>query len=169
MCLIELAFLLAGVLLLVFGKLPLGRISVQGVPARIMGGVLIFPLLAMFLVGFVDGFRGRGYDPEVQARYYNTLGNGLFPMSVLIAVMVAVLTAKRMPPANGVEPDKAISNEEESLDDFSSSNPLPEASEEHAGDFLLGRAEPDVPSNSNITGKPPSPHPPRVSDETGGV
>ena len=163
MCLIELAFLLAGLMLLVVGKLPLGRISVQGVPARIMGGLLIFPPPAMFLVGFADGFwhavRGRGYDPELQARHYNTLGNGLFLMSVLIAMMVAVLTAKRTPPANGVEPDKAISSEDESLDDFSSSNPLPEASEELAGDFLLGRAEPDVASNSNITGKPPKPHP----------
>jgi hypothetical protein len=99
MCLIaEISMLIFGIVVLVQGKFSLTpKKVVYGVPARIIGGICMFPLPLAFLIGFTIGLgkavQGQQFGAK-DATMLAPIEAGLIVLVLLVALVIALATAE---------------------------------------------------------------------------
>lgn len=97
-CIGELAMMVVGVFTLVNGSFRLSRErAVWGVPARIMGALLILPLFIYFgsamTVGLVYELQGRPFEME-DARKFGLILLGIDLAFILVILAIGLVTAE---------------------------------------------------------------------------
>jgi hypothetical protein len=123
----QIATLIFGILALVNGEFKLTRTRVVGgTPARIIGGILLLPLPMTFglavLLGLALAMRGDTIDEKQIQAAGNVLSVGVLVFCLILAIGIAIFTAKPVKPPNPFTFDRDFDGERrpeiEPPDDF---------------------------------------------------
>jgi WD40 repeat protein len=101
LCVLELGLLVFGIVLLFKGELNFSTRRVGAGAARLIGAILLLPLPAAILVGFVDGVmhaaEHRPYNAQDRAVFYAIVELALVGGCALLAVLIGAMNLEDVP------------------------------------------------------------------------